>query len=1620
MIGFIQNIGEFYPGNYFNEDFHKTVIDKSGYDKHAVKSLNSQILKLKSVYYEYKKQILSGKLRTKDAIRLTHQFHSQLLKALDYPGDQPEYDQFFYLAEQEAIPVRHRLYRGEEPHLLIMEMQHMIPQGEESPDGLFEQRYNEEKSEENNVQKYHRSQWSPVFNVPEGVSISPMVINKAISAIFLLENHRRPKYILLLAGNKVFLLEQEKWFRGQYLEIDLEALFDESTLEKDYLALFYMLCGKKILSPEADIVLMEQLEEDAHKNAFEVTKDLKDAVVLAVETLANEAVWYMQDNDLSVENMDSSQLKDECLTMVYRLLFLFYAESRQDIDLLPVNDEVYMEGYSMEKLRDLELVPLHSASSQNGYFFHESLTKLFALLGNGYREQEKQRDNRSFRVRHLDSPLFDDSRMKYLSHVKIRNVKWQEIIRALSLSKKQRGQNRGRISYANLGINQLGSVYESLLAYRGYFAETDLIEVHEKRKSSQDSVDLVRKEGSFLVPRSRMDDFHEKEIYTEENEQYRIIPKGTFVYRLSGRDRQRSASYYTPEVLTRTTVKYTLKGIIKGLEEGEIKALDLLNLKILEPAMGAAAFHNEVINQIAETYLIYRQKERKDKVAPDQYQEELQKVKAHIALNNVYGVDINPTAIELGKLSLWLNVLHKDMETPFFGYRLGVGNAVVGAWLRAYDEKEIIRETGVTKKWWKNAPKPLPFGKNGIKRKDNQIYHFLLPDGDMAPASGNRWLKDKYFAECSHIRDWKRNFCLPISRNELPKLQTICRGIDRLLDEHYLFQKKINQETSVRPQFYGSHEQGEAFGLDLRSYNEKELLAQNRQHSEAPYFKLKMIMDYWCALWFWDVRNAAELPTREQWYEDLLNILNMNEAELKKKSSKTQNPIPAISKQGDLFQRARQLEITDDQREQVADAIVEYADERRATLFKSDRLAIVRQMAQEYRFFHYQLEFIEVFRERGGFDVVVGNPPWVSIEFDLTGVISEVNPVVLIKKYSAAKVDEERQKLEDIYPELKDIIQKEIHWAEGQKEFSRAFQNYPLLAGQRNNLYKNILTNSFGLTSEKGYIGLIHPEGIYEDLKGKVLRKEVYQRLEYHFQFKNELSLFSEVHHETIYGIHIYAGSTSKLSFLSISNLFHPSTIDGCFVHDGNGLAGGYKIMDKKSGRMVWNIHPHRDRMIEVDEEVLRILAKTFEDSEEWQSAKLVSIHTRQIVSVLRKLSAFPSKVSHYENKVTDCWNEVTAQKDGIIRKETRYPDLEQYELIYSGPHFFVGNPLYKTPREVCTQNSHYEVIDLTRIPADYVPRTNYVPDKPMGTFRHRIEGVQEGVHWIDSFRLCFRKMIGTESERTLQPALMQPSVSHIHAVLSWDFKDTRLLLEFLGMSCSTVFDFYVKSMGKGNLYKSTLNQLPLDIKEKFSCKVILRTLMLNCLTQHFAELWQRHWREAFRKDAWAGEDARLPSFDRLKKEWTRETPLRSYYARRWALVEIDVLTAMALGLSLEELILVYRVQFHVLQQNEDDTWYDRRGNIVFTCSKGLTGVGLSRPEWNHIKKMKTDEQIDCGNQDNMRCERPGEIIYTITGSELYLGDEVSYYAPFDKCDRVKDYEQVWAHFEEVFKKDKD
>lgn len=1641
---FIQNVGDYFPSGYFSDDFINKVQNCAGRSADEMKELCTPYVQIRGEYEEFKNFIINSHARKEDEIKHTHDWHTTLLRKLGYNTDHA-YEEPYVVKEgtndspSEIIPVRHIIRSGNQVAMLIMEMQNLITINDVEPDGLFKQQY--EGDTTSNHQRYNARQWRQVIPAKyldrERYHFSPAVINKAITQIFLMPEERRPHYILMLAGNVVFLFDHDKWARGSYLQFSLDDLYFQAQIKayRLHYALFHLLCCKETLAADGQTVLMDSLIEESYKNAYEVTKDLKEGVIFAVETLANEALYYWkQNNNIPVSDYTDdtfeAEVKDDCLTIIYRLLFLFYAESREELEILPVGDEVYKLGYSLESLRDLEMMRLNSQASREGYFFDDSIHHLFSLLSNGHHATDAT-NNKSFRVRPIDSPLFNDKNLHHLANVKIRNIKWQEIIKALSLSKKK--NYCGRISYANLGVNQLGSVYESLLAFRGFYAEEDYIEVHKANDPS---------DGTFLVPYSRMSDFDINEVLTDnETGAPIILPKGTFVYRLNGRDRQKSASYYTPEVLTRSTVKYTLKSIIDDVASNKRKATELLDLKILEPAMGAAAFQNEVINQLAEAYLFHQQRQQREnglnnwRIQPDHYRDELQKVKAYIATHNVYGVDLNPTAIELGKLSLWLNVIHKDMETPFFANRICVGNAVIGAWLKVYSKNELygISERYGAKlkpnKWWEKAPHKVKFFSNRVNRSINDVYHFLLPDANML---GVRCIKEQKQANPvaeKRMAAILKNWTEPIGAYEFQTLQRLSAKIDILLKDYYIDQISIEKYTNNRREIWDGIDHSGSESLfkeeeQAESYARKQELFDTRYGHNNAYRKLKLAMDYWCSLWFWEYKDADSLPTREEYWADIEALLDVDNDKLDNRTRQALERADKVCEDEPEFNR-----ISEDEAQIVAKTQEEMLTEvqGKTSLFSDEdplRLKIVCRLSERYRFFHPMLEFIEVFWLRDGFDIICGNPPWIKLEFDEIGIMSEKYPEVAIRKMSAPDARKKRDELFVANPDLEKLYRAEETDNTCSGVFLNAYQNYPLLVGQQTNLYKCVLTNGMELMGRDGYMGLLTPESIYDDPKGQPLRRELYKHLMYHFQYQNELRLFAEVHHHTQYGGQLLrSGISSPPRFASLSNLFHPSTVDACFAHDGHGLCGGIK---DENGN--WNTAPHKERIVSISEVELRVLSETFEDGTTSDCAKFVSIHSKEIINVLRKISEFPTHLGEVENIITECLHETGAVDAGIIKRDTDYANIDQYEMIYNGPQFYVANPLNKCPRQRCILNSDYDNINLLTIDNDYLPRTNYVPAIPLSEFKQQFRGFLIGQYhdghskygdWIDYYKLGFRKMVGSSAERTLICALLPRKSAHIHGVISVAFRDGNHSVDAAGLYSSIVMDFYMKTLGASNVQSSRMNKFPLGVAPKYQSALYSRTLLLNCLTKHYADLWEEMWKEEYKQESWSIEDKRLKPFASLTEQWQWATPLRNYFERRQALVEIDVIAAMALGLSLQDLEMIYTIQFPVLQQNENDTWYDAEGKIVFTCSKGLTGVGLDRKRnaktgmlgWEDIRGEQIDENTYAGTSPTHT--------HTIdpAKSELYGGQQQTFVAPYTRCDRIADYRHAWAHFEKIINK---
>ena len=1402
-----------------------------------------------------------------------------------------------------------------------------------------------------------------------------------------------PRWIILAGIHQVVLLDRFKWNASRLLRFDLEEIL--ARLDSNALQAKAILLHREHTCPSEGTALLDELDENSHKHAFSVSDDLKYALRESIELLGNEAVWYKQNKlkeGVYKGKLDEGQLTRECLRYMYRLLFLFYIEARRELGYAPMNSDIYRQGYSLEFLRNLEQAELRTTEDSEGYFIDASIKKLFKLVWEGFPEldyeqsslnlEQKEITHDTFELKALKSHLFDPERLTILNKVKFRNVVLRRVIELMSLSRESKGKRRGRISYAQLGINQLGAVYEALLCFRGFFAEEDLYEVKSAKEKNTDELKVA-----YFVKLPDLENYTDEERVFNDDGTPRCYPKGTFIYRLAGRDRQNSASYYTPESLTRCLVKYSLKELLK-----DKTADDILSLKICEPAMGSAAFLNEAINQLAEAYLELKQKELDRRIKQEDYLQEKQKVKMLLADRNVFGIDLNPVAVELAEVSLWLNSIYQGAHVPWFGMQLHCGNSLIGARRQVYDPSLIPQSNRHKNYWYDNEPQRVLL--TG-ELPEKSIFHFLLPDLGMANYT-DKVIKQLAPDNIKKIKDWQKEFCKEAySEFEIEQLVNLSKKIDELWQRHVKEQRKMRNRTTDPLAVFGQEEDK----LQRSKLSQKDkILAQERMSegvgNSSAYRRLKLVMDYWCALWFWRIEQADLLPTRSEYLMELSVILG-------------EMPI-APEKQLDipLFP-----ETTPEAEAQ--EFITKHGSVNLTMLCnRYPRLQLVEEIAKEKRFFHWELEFADIFADNNGFDFILGNPPWIKVEWKEGDVLGDAEPLFILRKFSASKLGKLRAETFTKYSQLQADYFNVYEGFDGTQNFLNAYQNYPLLKGIQTNLYKCFIPQSWLNSNDRGVQAFIHQESTYDDPKGGIFRKAIYKRLKYHFQFINEMQLFQDVHHCTKYSLNIYGKKSKLVSFQNISNLFIPSTIDVCFDHDGQDKVPGIKNDENK-----WNINGHSLRIIYIDEQKLKLFAQLYDgENTPYLQARLPAIHTQQLLSVLEKFAAQPQRLKDLQEQYfsTEMFDETNAQRDGTIKRKTCFPEVIE-QLILSGPHFFVGNLFNKTPRENCTINSHYDVIDLTAISDNYLPRTNYIPACEASEYRNRISKV----NWVKKreddqkeinnyYRFINRRMIGSASERSLISSIIPKKLAHIGSCFSIAFEDLTQLINFTSLTNSVVYDFWVKVTGKSDLREEILKQFPILKLDRINQNFIqVRGLSLTCLTTHYSELWETTYTPEFNQDTWTKQDPRLNNqfFHNLTPNWQRNVALRTDYERRQALVEIDVLAAMALGLTLDELITIYRVQFPVMRQYEKDTWYDQNGRIVFTSSKGLPGVGFPRK----AKKGET-------GWEDIKDRSSGTVERTIEDNTLPGGTvtrTIVYEAPFDRCDREEDYRVAWAAFEE-------
>ncbi|MET7423597.1 class I SAM-dependent DNA methyltransferase [Dactylosporangium sp. NPDC005555] len=1557
----------------------------------------------------------------------------------------------------------------------------------------------------------------------------------------------KPRFVLLMHGGVLILADRYAWAEGRYLAVNLDtalerndrAQYGELSTIAALFSLDLLRPGDNDLAPAIDTLL-----KSSTSNAVGVDSDLRHGLQRSVEIIANEVLHRTAEpgNDITPAQIPSPRmpfarrLTRESLRYLYRILFLLYAEARPELGILPADDGSYEAGYSMARLRELvardeELV---EEEAKHGFHLFSSLDVLFNKVNFGHRaygtepgddqpgDDEQTRAEKAarrsedlgLRFEPLRSELFEPTAIQLIGtgtvdprsdeeewprwlDLRLRNEALHAVLRLLTMKKGARGERGGFISYRNLGINQLGAVYEGLMSYTGIIADEELCEVAKGGDPEQ---------GSWLIPARRQDQYPDGVLVQHDEHDARRglrgvkkYPKGSFVYRLAGRDRETSASYYTPESLTKVTVELALKERLdqdRDVDGNVIRtrAAELLSYKICEPALGSGAFLNEAINQVAEEYLRRRQDELGRSIPTPDLLTEKQRAKAYIALHNAYGVDLNSTGVELAEVSLWLNTMHPGMRAPWFGLHLRRGNSLIGARRAVYAGDDV---SSPAKEWLKTrgglAPTPLPFHRNGAPQPlpDEAVHQFLLPSPGWAAVAGNTEAKKLAPDDARSLATWRKGILQRPARSsahlnkdgsrkllpnrqpkpELPSQFTRLRDAARRVE--YLWSLVIKRmeiserEVARHIQVWGADATDPEFDFLHRPQHaipKEQVLRDLFNAVDTPYWRLKHIMDAWCALWFWPVNEAGLLDGTAADYTTPAQILEteslarlLGGVSVPEVVEATPEPTAAASEAPTVYYRPVALFPVDGEQGSFEDldwgagehtAIQEkkprppapkktpkrpllrpaiplkdlddWLDFLEAMVGTDDApgtfvegydnlddmkklegilpefmgmdtadpesrfpwLRVVRDIADRHGFLHWELEFASTFAERGGFDLQVGNPPWVRPRWDEAAVLAEHEPwFELEERASETDKDQRRRELLD-RARVGRYVLEELTTTSGQVAFLSSPVVYPLLAGTQPDLYRAFMCQIWAHTAASGTAGMLHPDTHFVGEKEGALREAAYQRLRTHGDFVNSGQRFfpEPVGHTAHFGVHIY-GRPKEISFDHLSWLVSADALRLSSTHDGSGEIPGIRYRNKE-----FDERPHRTRVVTVNEEILAVWRRLLDEEDQpiTRARLLFPVSTGEAAAI-EALAQYPTRLAALGPQISAGFHESGAKKDRLIEYNRTEPATgllyqpERWsEVVLKGVQLSTATPVFK--RHDANSNDPYGY-DLVDLDPDFVPDTEYV--QAAGREREfrsaqdrwidhaelarlRSESAADDASlveaarrpYVDFYRVAWRRQIAPNTERSLYSALVPLGPSHIHAVHSMALADNRLTVLVAGFWASIPLDYYLRTTGRSDLQVAGAKAMPAPVHlHPLASALLLRTLRLNCLTTAYNDLWAELYEPAWAAtERWACDWPGLQPLDGAGPTWERDTPLRTERARRSALVEIDALVAVWLGMSADALIAAYRGRFPVLQKYEAVTWFDA-GGWKLAGNARTAGQRQTKTTWTQFEAYQEDRK---------------------------------------------------------------
>ena len=717
-------------------------------------------------------------------------------------------------------------------------------------------------------------------------------------------------WAILINGRKVRILRDffHSITKG-FIEFDIEGIFETANTEQ-FRILYRMMHSSRFIGQfekqkEEEVqqpCLLEKFHTLSRDTGVKVGDNLRKQVRIAIETLGNGFA-----ENLNPDDFDDAKVKkfySETLNIIYRLLFLLFAEQK---GWLPVKNDIYARTYSINALR--ERAERADYSHDNNEDLWEGLKVTFRLVTKGYTFPNGDTINA------FGGQLFSDER---IFHIKspLKNKHLLKAIDALCFFTEKKLKNK--INYARLAIDELGSVYESLLDY----------------------------EPRLLIENTEING--------------RTYKRGEFVLDDRSTERKTTGSYYTDSRLVAQLIDSALVPVIenalKNKATDEEKRKALLDLKVADIACGSGAFLIAALEKMGE-YLSLIGKEEGEKPT----EQELRHAKREVLQNCIYGVDLNPMALELAKFSLWITASMPNFPLSFLDHKLKCGNSLIGA------TPELI-EKGI-------------------------------PVGAFNPVT----LDDK--AVCTYLKK---------------KVKKELEGLSRR-------DKGIQTGLEFKVTVIDTEEEAEQYLHVLHSEQENaEEVANLAQEYEEVYKALRENTDWKLA----DTWTAAFFIQKD----DLNKIYPTNVT--------LQN-----IKQGNAIDEDLEIEIL--------------------------------RLARKYRFFHWHLEFPEVF-EKGGFDCILGNPPWEKINLEDKEFFASRAPQISaiaksnVRNKAILKLKETNPQLYKAYLTAFDETNKALN-------FYKTSNYYKYGNGGLLNTYPLFTELVLNVTNKKGGVGYLIPSGFFND-----------------------------------------------------------------------------------------------------------------------------------------------------------------------------------------------------------------------------------------------------------------------------------------------------------------------------------------------------------------------------------------------------------------------------------------------------------------------------------------------------------------------------------------------------------